>query len=446
MSTADVADFIADTSFESIPPQVLCQAKKAIRDLIGVMVASHEDRAVKAARELATNWGGREESTVIGVQKKVPCQVAAFVNTVMASTLDMDDGSMGLPGHERFHRGHPGCMVIPSALALAEKQNSNGKEFLTAVVIGYEVALATAWSFGESVLAGRTGTYGSAAVAAKLMGLSKKEIASTLCIAEAHCPSPTYSFIWNKTHMTKEAPAWAAMTGVTAALLAAAGFRGAPTIFDMASSNQRPVELLGKEWEILGLYFKPYSSCRVGHSAIDGVLDLIKEHGIEANAVQKVTIGCSSDKGIKMSNYRPSNIWQAQYSLPFVIGAAILEGEVGPRQITEERLSAQKILGHGDKVTMVPDSEVQCLLPGHFSARVEIESIGKQRFQTFRKYPKGEPENPMNEEELVAKFKGLVSERLLSCNADDLMCDIDQIEEAGSMHDVVGRIERLNEA
>ena len=110
---------------------------------------------------------------------------------------------------------------------------------------------------GVTVLAGRTGTYGAAAAAAKVLGLSREEIISALNIAEAHCPFPTYAFIWDQTDMTKEAPAWAAMTGVTSALLAQADFRGAPTIYDLAEHNKKPVAALGSEWEILGLYFKP---------------------------------------------------------------------------------------------------------------------------------------------------------------------------------------------
>ena len=257
MSTKAVANFIAETSFEKLPPEVVVQAKKAIRDFIGVSLAAHKDSAVQAARRMALTRDGKKESTLIGIGMKVPCEMAAFVNTVMASTLDMDDGSMGLPGHPRVHRGHPGGIVIPSSLAVAERKGATGRALIEAVVAGYEVALATAWMIGVTVLAGRTGTYGAAAAAAKVLGLSREEIISALNIAEAHCPFPTYAFIWDQTDMTKEAPAWAAMTGVTSALLAQADFRGAPTIYDLAEHNKKPVAALGSEWEILGLYFKP---------------------------------------------------------------------------------------------------------------------------------------------------------------------------------------------
>jgi len=443
MSTKAVADFVAEVKFDKLPPEVVVQAKKAIRDVIGVMIAAHQDRAVEAARRLAKAKGGKEESTLFGIGLKVPCEMAALVNAAMATTLDMDDGSMGLPGHTRFHRGHPGGMVIASSLAMAEREKATGEAFIEAVVAGCEVELTTAWMIGEAVLAGRTGTYGAAAAAAKLLKLSREEILHTLCIAEAHCPSPTYAFIWNQTHMTKEAPAWAAMTGVMAALLAQAGFRGAPTIYDLPNANKRPLETLGKEWEILGIYFKPYSTCRVAHAAIDGILEIVKTQHLLANHISKITIGCSSQKSLNMSNDRPTNIWQAQYSIPFVIGSALVDGEVGPKQIAENRLGDPFILQNADKVTLVRDSEVDALLPDHFAARIEVETMDSRKFQVFKRYPRGEPENPLSEEELAEKFKRLVSGVVGHQGAEDLAMYLERLEGIDNINKLVKKIGEL---
>jgi len=430
MSTERVANFVAELSFDKLPPEVVLQAKKAIRDVIGVMVASHGDRAVEAARRMVTARGGKRESTLIGTGRKVPCELAAFANAAMATTLDLEDGSMGLPGHPRFHRGHPGGMVVATSLATAEREKATGKQFIEAVVAGYEIELATAWAIGESVLAGRTGTYGTAAAAAKLLGLSREEIVHTLCIAEAHCPAPTYAFIWSRTDMTKEAPAWAAMTGTSAALLARAGFRGSPTIYDLPGADKNPVESLGREWEILGIYFKPHSTCRVVHAALDGTIEIMKEKHLSAGRVSKVTVGCSRQKSLKMANYRPENIWQAQYSIPFVVGSVLADGEAGPAQIAEKRLGDSLILQYADKVMLVPDDRVEALLPGHFAASVEVETTDGRKFKTFKRYPKGEPENPMAEWELIDKFKRLTSEVMGP-------------ERTGELVNIVGEIEKL---
>jgi 2-methylcitrate dehydratase PrpD len=335
-------------------------------------------------------------------------------------------------------------MIVASALAVAEREGRSGKELIEAVVAGYEVELATAWLIGESVLAGRTATYGIAAAAAKLLGLGREEILHTLCIAEAHCPWPTYAFVWRQTHMTKEAPGWAAMTGVMAAFLAQAGFKGAPTLYDLPNANKKPLEALGKEWEILGIYFKPHSTCRVGHAAIDGTLEIVKTHNLRTDHVSKITIGCSSQKSLNMGNYRPANIWQAQYSIPFAIGAALVDGEAGPEQIVESRLGDRLILLNADKVALIKDAEVEALLPAHFAAKGAVETTDGRKFQTMKLYPKGEPENPMSEVELTEKFNRLVSGVVGSKRADDLAKTIEKLEALDDIGQLIEKIEVLD--
>jgi len=243
--------------------------------------------------------------------------------------------------------------------------------------------------------------------------------------------------------MTKEAPSWAAMTGVTAAFLAQAGFKGAPTLYDLPNANPEPARALGKEWEILGIYFKPHSTCRVGHAAIDGTLEILKDRHLNWNRVSRVTVGCSAQKSLNMGNYRPANIWQAQYSLPFAIGSALVDGEAGPRQISEERLGDPLILQNADKVVLVFNPEVDALLPGHFAASVEVETTEGKRFEVFKRYPKGEPENPMSEEELARKFMKLVAPVVGSKKADDLAGTIDKLETFDRVGQLVRQLEVL---
>ena len=171
MSTRDVVQFIHDVNFESLPSEVISQAKVAIRDHLGVMLASIHDRAVEAARSVALRMGGALESTLIGSSNKVPVNMAAMVGAVMARTLDMDDGAYRQTGH----LAHAGGVVVPSALALAEWQHASGKELIATTVAAYEVTLRAGWIISLWKMfapAGMAGTYGAAAAAAKLMKLS----------------------------------------------------------------------------------------------------------------------------------------------------------------------------------------------------------------------------------------------------------------------------------
>ncbi len=437
MSTKDVADFVADADFGRFPSNVVKQAKVAIRDTLGVALAAHKDRAVEATRRVATAMRGREESTLIGIGVKVPCNVGAWVNAIMASTLDMDDGAWGATGH----KGHAGGIVVPSSLAVAERQNATGKDLIKAVVVGYEIALRTGWMMAKTVdhplASGTPGAYGAATAAATLLGLTSEKIVNALGIAEAHCPWYRGEAFY-PVSMTKEVMGWGAMTGVTAALLAQQGFGGRRTVYDLPNYDRKPLETLGKEWEILILYFKPYSACRFCHPSIDGVLKLAKEHNLSANNILKITVGVLFARlAESLANYRPANPWQAQYSIPFVVGAALVDGEIGPEQIAENRLGDKAILSLADKVRLVADPEVEALWPRYQGGRVEIETKDGRKLEAFIDSPRGAPENPLSEDELSGKFRKLAAIALGPDKTEDLIKCLNRLEDLGSVDELV---------
>jgi len=410
MSTSTVADFITATDFNDLPASVVTQAKVAIQDHLGVLLAAYDDQAVAAARKLALALGGRGDATLIGDGAKVPCNMAAMVGAIMTRTNDMDDGAYRLSGH----LAHAGGVVVPSCLAMAEYQHVTGKELITATVIAYEAALRAGWIISLWKMfapAGMAGTYGAAAGASKLLRLSMEETEHALGVAEAHCLWPSKAKRFATTAMTKEAAGWGAMTGITAALLAQAGFHGPETLFDLAEYSREPLATLGNEWEIMGLYFKPYSSCRATHAPLDGVFQLVRQHDIKTNDISRIEFGIGSAFAPLMANYRPVNIWQAQFSIPFVIGVALTAGEVNPYQITEDRLSDEALLQQVDKVSLVGDKTMDTLAmeKGLRAARTRIEMKDGTKFETIIEFPKGAPQNPLSKEELDAKFLKLAT-------------------------------------
>ncbi|MFW6105046.1 MAG: MmgE/PrpD family protein [Chloroflexota bacterium] len=448
MSTKDVADFIEGTNFSRIPSNVVTQVKIAVRDSLGVTLAAHADKAVEAARRVAMTMGGKEQSTMIGTGVKMPCNIAAMVNAIMASTLDMDDGEMGPTGH----RGHPGGMIVPSCLAVAEYQNATGKDLIEAVVIGYEVALRTGWMMRGTekpipsmlrINAGISGTYGVTAAAAKLLKLNQSRIVNAVGIAEAHCPfPPPINTAERGPAMTKEAMGWAAITGVTAALLAQAGFTGPIAIYDLPHYSQEPLETLGKEWEILSLYFKPYSTCRLSHASLDGVFELAKEHNLNAEDIKRITVGLPS-YGARLSYYEPATIWQAQYSVPFAIGAVLVDGEVGPAQISDARLDDRAILDQAAKIKLLVDPEVDSLYPLMLGAKVEIETIDGRVFKVLKRYPKGEPQNPLGENELERKFVKLTTSAIGADRTEDLRKCLWRLEDLDNVNELIQKVSHL---
>ena len=406
--TERVAEFITRTDFQSLPGDVVTQAKKSVRDHLGAMLAARDDAAVRAAAGVAADVAGRAEATVLSTGQRVPAASAAMVNAVAASTLDADDGAYRSIGH----LGHAGGVVVPSALVVAERVHASGTELITAVVVGYEVALRVGWlSYlgGAYAPAGMVGNFGAAAGAAKLLGLDTKRTANALGIAEAHCLHPSRAKNYLKMTMTKEAAGWGAFTGVNAALLAEADFEGPETVFDLPDNDPEPLDSLGREWQIMRLYFKPYSLCRYCHGPVDGLLDIMRRHDLRAEDISGVEIGIAVPAVNGMVNYRPQNTWEAQFSIPYAVGAAIAEGVVMPAQIANERLGEESILKQADKITVVVDPEADALRPGMVAARVTVETGAGGRFSTFVSHPLGSPENPLSEEGLRQKFDCLTA-------------------------------------
>lgn len=442
MSTQDVGKFITEINFDRLPLDVVGQAKVAIRDHLGVMLSAIDDKAVAAARKVALRMRGREESTLIGTGVKVPVNLAAMVGAIMARTLDMDDGAYRVSGH----LAHAGGVVVPSALSVAEYENATGKELIEATVAGYEVTLRAGWLISLWKMfapAGMAGTYGAAAVAAKLLKLSKQETVDALGIAEAHCLYPSKAKRFDRMVMTKEAAGWGAMTGVTAALLAQAGFKGPDTLFDLTDYNQEPLETLGSDWEIMRLYFKPYSSCRFTHAPLDGVFDLIKMYDLDTENIREITIGVSFPAATKLfGTYRPPNIWQAQFSLPYVVGAALVDGKVGPEQFKDTKLNDKAILSQADKVKLVADEEAGALASskGMRSCKIKIETKDGNVFENFVDYPKGAPENPMSEEELSGKFVELSTMFLGSDGSQEVLKFLNKLEDMVNIHPIIEKL------
>jgi len=437
MSTKDVADFVVEAEFDGFPPNVVKQAKVAIRDSLGVAIVAHRDRALEATRTVAMAMNGTEESTLMGVGTKVPCNVAAWVNAIMASTLDMDDGSWGATGH----KGHIGGIVVPSSLAVAERQGATGKKLIEAVVVGYEVGLRTGCMMAEKInypiVSGTPGTYGAAVATSKLLGLRPEQIVNALGISEAHCPW-YHGEAFYPVSMTKEAMGWGAMTGVTAALLAKQGFSGRRTIYDLPKYNRKPLETLGEEWEILTIYFKPYSACRFCHPYIDGVLKLSSEYNLRPDDILNIVVGVPSNRVAEnMANYKPTTPWEAQYSIPFTIGAALLDREVGPEQIVEGRLGDKSILSLAEKVKLVIDPEVEALGVGGQGGRVKIETKFGRDLEIFINFPKGAPENPLSEDELNSKFRKLVTMTIGPDKTENLINCLSRLEGLNHVGDLM---------
>lgn len=442
MNTKDVADFILDISLDKLPPDVITKAKLCTLDTLGSAIAGHDTKPVHIVRSLIRSMGGKEEATLFGLGLKAPLAGAAMANCVMSHALDSDDGCMDPVGG---HIGHIGGIVISAALSAGERESSTGAEFLEAVVAGYEVAVRTGRMLGEpkhrkSLISGivlSSGvTYGAAAATARLLKLSRNEIINALGICASHHIVPRFWGLNRTVPMTKEAMHWATFTGVMSALMAQAGYTGPSTVYDDPDYDRSPLDTLGKEYDIMRIYFKPYCSCRYTHAALDIILELVNKQALTPDDIVDITVEVGAGPS-ELDAPHPITIEQAQYSHPFLIGAALLDGKVGPEQMRDSRLSDTAILKQADKVKVVFSEAVNATFPGRFSAMVTVKTKDGKKHKIKRDFPRGEPEEPLSHKEIEDKFREWATMAMDSNQAEEVLACTNDLENLGKVSELV---------
>jgi 2-methylcitrate dehydratase PrpD len=187
------------------------------------------------------------------------------------------------------------------------------------------------------------------------------------------------------------------------------------------------VENLGREYAILKTYFKPYASCRWSHSAIDGVLELAREHGLRPEEVEEIHVEAFQE-ATRLCDDAPVTTVAAQYSIPFSVALALSRGRIGPGELTEANLRDQELLQLAQRVRISVDPELDQLFPEKTVARVTIHT-GRGTFTTTVEYPRGNPENPLSDAELAEKFRSLTAEVVGEERSAEMEVAVDHLEQ-----------------
>jgi 2-methylcitrate dehydratase PrpD len=375
---------------------------------MGVAIAGTRTPMTQISARFGYDHFASGKCTVIGSRRPLSATGAAWVNCNAASALDLDDG-------HRLAMGHPGAAVIPATLAVAETTGATGKEFLAAIVAGYEVAVRASvarvpWYKDRMYSSGIWGVLGVAAAAGKLLGLEEDTLQSAIGNAASHGAFPPGGLQANYS-MVKEVIGWAGMTGCAAALLAQQGFIGPEDVMDYSGrwDTAQLVDGLDKpeRYAILSTYFKPYAVCRWAHSSVDAVLDLVERYRLRHEEIQKILVETFYEV-TRLVNYAPRNAIAAQFSIPFALAVALLYRRIEPEDVSEENLLKPEILELARKVEVVVDPEINNQFPAKTIARVTMHTARGQ-FQTTVEYPRGNPENPLSDDDLRAKFRSLTA-------------------------------------
>ena len=416
--TRELARWIARLRYADLPARTKDTMRVALLDTLGCGVYGHSTpwarmllqwaRAGAPARCEATVWGETAPS--------LRAADAALVNGTATHAFELDD----------YHNAklHAGAVVIPAALALAEKLDANGERLLTAITAGYEVMIRSSLAMNPSAtrlrgwhITGVCGPFGAAAACAVLLGLNEEQSAWALGLAGTQ-GSGVWAFNADGTMSKRFHAGRAAYSGVLAAELAALGFTGPTQIYEFHdggvlkaysdASDPAPLTAgLGKEYRLDTNRIKPYSCCGSTHSYVDAAFELRRRLGTPWDAKRRVRVGLANVVDVQCGfDYVPTSALNAQMSLRYVVAAALLEGQALPPQFAEAKLSDPAIVALAQRLELEHDPALDKLYPAQFAAWIAVENAGKWvRVDVLD--PLGSEANPVGERGVIEKFRGI---------------------------------------
>ncbi len=436
----NVGDYVAAINVDDFPSGVLEKAKICILDICGSMISAHETKSANKVRTVIKGMGGNPESTLLGTGVKSSAPFASWANSSLASALDCDDGVLW----EKGHAGHHGAMVVPACLCMAEKMDLSGKKFIEAIVTGYEIGILAGHKMSsiEYDQAGPMGCYGVAAAVAKLMSLDADSITNALRVADEHNPVGGIHLFTNFKNssrdipMVKEKIGWSTFSGIIAAYMSKEGFTGSSSIFDDITEDLLNANG-GNRFRILDVYHKPYCSCRLTHSVLDGILQLASKNELLPDDVKEVIVETSSFAA-NLDIKQPKSIEDMQFSIPYTVGFALVDNAVGPSQINENKVDDSYILDQALKVRLVVNPNIDKLgVSGALNAVVRIIKIDDTEYQASITNPRWNAANPVTYDEIKEKFRLYSGKFLGEIKIEKVIHCIEQLEELTTVRELI---------
>ncbi len=398
--------FILESTWADLPASVRRQSKRCLLDILGALLAGTRTPVADIMTQTARSQFPGDQATILGSGFTASAAGAALANGFAGNALDIDDGY-------RLVKGHPGACVLPPILAATEIAGGvSGESFLTALVVGYELGIRAGMirhaRYPTYHSSGSWGAISGAGAAGKILGLDRGALIQAMGTAEYHAPLAPMMKGIDTPSMTKDSIGWGCMTAVLSVLMARKGFTGIIPIFE-ETPDPEWIQGLGKRYEILNLYFKPYAACRWAQPAVDGALKILRGHRIGPEAVKEIQVH-TFEAAARLSRDYPGNTEEAQYNMAFPIAAALIDGEVGPAQVLPPRLFDRDIQRLMDRVSVVPVDAFEAAFPAKALAEVVITTVDGASLASGVMAAGWEPPDTLpSDAELTAKFKWLVT-------------------------------------
>ena len=450
--TQILADFLGSAHFDALPVHVVEKAKTFLLDYIGYAASATHSACARILRQVTDDFGGVQEATVIGSARRTSAAWAALINGALGHINELDDTHGPT-------QSHPGCSIIPACLAIGERVDCDGKNFLAAMVAGYEMSLRTGYAVMPSHYtkgwhpSGTVQTFGAAVAAGKLLGLSGVALRHAIGLAGTQAAG-------NFAHTTVRGmakdlnPAKAAFNGVLSATLAHAGFTGSVDVLEnrkgflkLYSDSPHPealVDGLGAPWLIERVAHKLFPGCRHLHPARDAMLELMRRYHLEAPDVAAITARIFAIGAQYVDDPEPwlpgKGTIGPHYSAQFQIALTLCRGEDGlwasfEDSVIVHELASPEVRDVMRRIRIVHDEALNDTWPSGWGTIVEVKLVDGRNVSARVDLPRGEPENPLAPEEIRRKFDVLAAQAFTPDRREAIARTVERFEDVRSLRE-----------
>ncbi len=409
-------NFILNTTWEDLPENVQIRSLGCLIDLVGALILGSQSEQFKVGMRLAKEIYKTGNIAVLGSEERLSFMGAAAAMAHSSNAYDIDDG-------HNMIRAHPGTSFIGGALAAAYEKNISLKEFLTALVMAYETtirmgyAMMDYYKFAHS--SGTFGATGTAAVVGRIYGFTKEQLNNALSVAEFNAPIVPGIRSVEYPSMNKDGVPFGVMIGTLAIIETLSGFEGNKNLLE-SDEYSRILGDLGINYEIMNLYFKPYPCCRWAHPAIDSCLEIINKNNITYKDIKNAII-YTFKPATMLSKITPKNIDDAQYNIAYPVAAAIVTGDFGLLQLSDESFHNPKILEIMGKLRFEVDPIIDKQFPEKRICRGEVITKDGKKLISSEFEPQGEAHENIGIDWIRDKFKRITAPLLSSPSQENIL-------------------------
>ena len=441
------ADYALALRYEDLTPAAIEAAKLFLTDGLACALGGSQTEDFHALSETFRELGGTPECSVVGSNLRTNVRNASLLNALAMRAQDYNDV------YWKQDPSHPGDL-LPAALCVGEREKRSGAEVIVAIVIAYELEmrLCEAAFPGIRELGWHHASltqFASPVVAGKLLGLNRAQMVNAIGISGSHNHTLGAVTAGTLTMMKNTVDPMATESGVMAALMAKHGYEG-PTkifegregLFDALGEEWKPQVLtddLGQTFRITDCSIKPYPSEALTHAPISAVLDLVLEHDLQPEQIAEIniwTLRRAAEILADPAKYIINSRETADHSLPYCIGAAVVDRELTPRQFGKDKLTDKRILATLNKVKAQLEPSFETRFPAEQPCRAQIVLTNGVTLDSERAYPKGDPRDPLSVEEVQGKFRALARDVITAPQVENtfaLIKDLEQLADIGEL-------------